>query len=101
MKKALRLFLFGSLALLFAGCSKDTVLLKEIAGHWQVSKITFKYSSGDSVVTGPGIGTFYFGACRWQKKEDDACKGHYQFGSGDRTNYGYAVFAERNRISFF
>ncbi len=89
------------LVLLFAGCSKDAKLTKEIAGTWQVAEITFKYSNGDSVVTGPGVGTFHFGTCRWQKKEDDACKGYYQFGSGDRTDYGYAVFAEKNRISFF
>ena len=101
MKKALPLSLFVLLVLLSASCSKDAKLSKEIAGTWRVAEITFKYSNGDSVVTGPNIGTFYFGACRWQKEKDDACKGYYQFKRGNRTNYGYAAFAEKNRISFF
>jgi hypothetical protein len=101
MKKYYSLLLFLLFVPFTSGCSKDTVLLKEIAGTWQVSKITYKYSNGNSVVTGPDLGTFYFEECRWRREEDEACDGYYQFGNGKRTRYGYATFARSNRISFF
>jgi hypothetical protein len=53
------------------------------------------------VVTGPGLGTFYFEACRWQKEEDESCNGYSQFKGGNRMAYRYAAFGKRNRLSFF
>lgn len=101
MQKYCSFVLFVFLALFHSGCNQDTVLLKEIAGTWQVSRITYKFDSGNSVVTRPGLGTFYFEKCRWRQEEDEACDGYYQFGNSKRTHYGYATFAKSNRISFF
>jgi|GEM_PF-3236566 len=96
MKKFLRIPLFVALVLLAAGCNKDTVLIKDMAGTWQVSQITYHLGTGDSLATGPDLGTFEFEACKWQKESDNQCPGAYRVGTGNRIPFGYNATAETN-----
>lgn len=93
--------LFVALVLLAAGCNKDNVLIKNIAGTWQVGSVTYHLSTGDSLVSGPNLGTFAFEACKWQKESDNQCPGAYQLGSGNRIAFGYNATAETNELRIY
>lgn len=55
MKFFLRLPPLVALVLLAAGCNKDTVLVKDMAGTWQVSQITCHLGTGDRIPFGNNV----------------------------------------------
>lgn len=88
-------FLLGVFTL--AGCDKDQVLIKDIAGNWQVSRITYRLPSGDSTVNGTAIAGFGFRACKWKKQPDNQCDGYYQFTGQNEIRFGYNAIVEKDR----
>lgn len=100
MNKALLMPLVAVLVLLTA-CDQNNVLIKDIAGTWQVGSITYHLGTGDSLMAGPGLGTIQFAACKWQKELDNQCSGSYQFTGGNRIGLGYNVTAQDDALRIF
>jgi hypothetical protein len=100
MKKAL-LMPFWAALVLVTGCDRDNMLIKDIAGTWQVGSITYRLVSGDSLMAGPGLGTIRFDACKWQKESDNLCSGSYQFAGNNAIAFGHNATAREDvlRIS--
>ena len=96
-------FLLLLMAFMLAGCDKDYVLIKDIAGNWQVRQITYHLPAGDSTVSGPVIANFGFRSCKWKKQPDNQCDGYYQFTSQNEIEFGYNTVVEKDRriINFY
>lgn len=86
---------------LFAGCDEDYALIKDVSGTWNITQITYKVATGDSVVKGQAMGTFNFDKCRLKKEHDYQCDGYYQFINQNKIAFGYNVIKDDNTLGIY